>query len=232
MISRGERLKKSHLYPVRKKALGRLSKLSNGIYLILDSGILAAKKIFVVAHAAASAGADLIQMREKGPVTKEAFKTAATLKKIARKFSIPFIINDNVALAVASGADGLHIGQGDIDLALARRLMKKDSIIGVSVKNYKQAVEAKEAGADYVGVGAVFKTPIKSASRPKGFGLLKKIRRLNMPAFAIGGINHENISKVIEEGFKNIAVIRAVCAARDPYRATRRLKETLSLINI
>jgi len=197
------------------------------LYVILDRDIPGAN-IYDVARQAGKAGADIMQLRGKHSSQSKLFKTALALKKITKRARIPFIVNDDPALAVAVGADGLHIGRGDIDIGLARRLLGRDKLIGVSAKSYKQALAAKKAGADYLGIGPVFHTPIKRWLRPRGFGLLGKVRRLNIPAFAIGGINMNNISKVTAKGFKRIAVIRAVSAAKNPYLACKRLKVALA----
>ncbi|MBI4974950.1 MAG: thiamine phosphate synthase, partial [Candidatus Omnitrophica bacterium] len=121
----------------------------------------------------------------------------------------------------------LHIGRGDIDISLARTLMGRKKLIGVTVENLKSALEAKLKGADYLGVGPIFKTPIKPGIKPKGTRLLNAVKRVNMPFFAIGGIDCANIKKLTERGFKRIAVIRALCKARVPYIAALKLKEAL-----
>lgn len=210
MISKRELLKKSHLYA------------------ILDRDALSEKGMPRIARLALSGGADLIQFRDKGPASKREIATARAIRGIARRHKAPFIVNDNAGLALATGADGLHIGQGDIGISLARKLMGGNSLIGVSVKNYGQAVRAKAKGADYLGAGPVFKTPIKAHLKPKGFRFLKEIERVRMPFFAIGGINLKNAASLAREGFRNIAVIRSVCEARDASRAAKKLKEALS----
>jgi thiamine-phosphate pyrophosphorylase len=140
---------------------------------------------------------------------------------------VPFIINDRVELALAVGADGLHIGQGDIDISLAMRLLPKNKIVGVSVGNLKQAKKAVEEGADYLGAGPVFHTPIKKKVRQRGIAILKAVKRLGVSFFAIGGVDPVNIRRLTKIGVKRIAVIRAINEVKDPCVATRRLKEEI-----
>lgn len=208
MISKKNLLKRSHLYA------------------IVDRDIVG-NKILKTARLAASAGADMLQLRDKSSSLKEILKTARAIKIIAKRYGVPFIMNDRLDVAVAVDADGLHIGQGDIRISLAKKFMRKGKLIGVTVRNIKQAIRAKLEGASYVGAGPIFKTPIKSRIRPRGIALLYQIKKLKMPFFAIGGINCENIYKLAGTGFKNAAAIRAVCKARDPYAAVRNLKEAL-----
>ena len=196
------------------------------LYVILDRDIPGAN-IYAVARQAGKAGADIMQLRGKHSSQTKLFKTALALKKITKRARIPFIINDDPALTVAVGADGLHIGRGDIDIGLARRFLGKDKLIGVSAKSYKQALAAKKAGADYLGIGPVFRTPMKPGIKPKGIGLLEAVRKVDIPSFAIGGIDCTNIKKLTKRGFKRIAVIRALCKAKVPYIAARKLKEAL-----
>jgi len=181
----------------------------------------------LVARKALEAGADMLQLRDKSSAFAAALRRAKALKALAAPYGAPVIMNDRLDVAVAAGCDGLHIGRGDIDISLARKFFKKGAIVGVSAKTVAQAREAKKKGADYLGMGPIFKTPIKRDQKPKGSALLRAVRRLGIPVFAIGGIDRGNAAQLARQGFKKIAVIRAVCAAKDPYRATRRLKEAL-----
>jgi thiamine-phosphate pyrophosphorylase len=196
--------------------------------VIIDCGILDKKKAIRVSRAAASAGCDMLQLRCKDIDTLKAIKIARPIKAIALRRNIPFIINDRVEVASAVGAHGLHIGRGDIGVELAWRILKKGSLIGVSASNLSEARSAKAVGADYIGVGPVFKTPIKAFTKPIGIGTLKKIRSLGVPLFVIGGIGSNNIDILVSNGFKSIAVIRAVLDAKDPFKATLGLKKVLS----
>lgn len=196
--------------------------------VILDSGVLSERKMRLVARKALKGGADMLQLRDKSFDFAATLRRAKKLMALAARYGVPVMMNDRLDVAVASGCDGLHIGRGDIDISLARKFLKKGAIVGVSAKTVGQAREAKRKGADYVGMGPVFKTPIKRDQKPKGFAPLIAAQRFGIPVFAIGGINSGNAGQLARRGFKKIAVIRAVCAAKDPYRATRRLKEALN----
>ncbi|MFA5145827.1 MAG: thiamine phosphate synthase [Candidatus Omnitrophota bacterium] len=196
--------------------------------VILDRETLKGKDILRVAYEAARGGADMLQLRDKTPLSHANIDVARRLKKIAAGFRIPFIVNDNAAVALASGADGLHIGRGDISVKLARRLMGAAAILGVSAHTYGEAARASHDGADYIGAGPVFKTPIKSDMRPEGVDEIVKMERLKVPVFAIGGIDAGNTPWLAARGIRRIAVIRAVCAAHDVRAMTERLKEELS----
>jgi len=198
----------------------------SGLCVIIDMDILARDRALYITRAAVKAGADMIQLRSKGLDTVEALKTAKAIRRITLH-KAAFIVNDRLEVAVASDSDGIHIGLGDIDIKLAKKLLGQRKIVGVSASGFKKALSAKNEGASYLGVGPVFKTPIKRGKRPCGIGLLENIRKLKLPVFLIGGINERNIQKLTAKGFKRVAVIRAVIAANDPFQAVCRLKKAL-----
>jgi thiamine-phosphate pyrophosphorylase len=166
-------------------------------------------------------------LRDKRGEARDVARLAKAVKALAGKYHAIFIVNDRIEAAIASSADGIHIGQGDIDITLARRLLGRRKMIGLSVSNLTQAVKAMGDHPDYLGVGPVFKTPIKSDIRAKGIELLAKVKKLSTPLFAIGGINLKNIGSIKAAGVKRSAVIRAVCAARDPLREAAALRKAL-----
>lgn len=198
------------------------------LYAILDNQCLERRDIPKVAESVLSAGADLVQLRAKGSGFNEALSVAKEIRAIAKRYNAPFIMNDRVDIALCADADGLHIGQGDVDISLARKILGKDKLIGVSVDNIKQALKARRDGASYVAVGPIFRTPIKGSSKPRGFGLLNMLKKLGVPVFAIGGINRANLRQLVRRGFTNIAVIRALCKARDPYISAQKLKRGIT----
>ena len=179
------------------------------------------------ARSVVKAGVDIIQLRCKGQNTLEAIKAAVAIRRMTLGRTI-FIVNDRLDVAAASSADGLHIGNGDVSIRLARKLLGKKMIVGISASRLKEAMDAKKRGASYIGVGPVFKTPIKHGKSPVGARLLADIRKLNIPLFAIGGINEGNIKKLTSKGFKCVAVIRAVTEAPSPFLAAIRLKEAIA----
>lgn len=195
--------------------------------VIIDRGVLTRDRAIKTARAAVKAGADMIQLRCKESDTVEAVRTAIAIRRITLRKSV-FIVNDRPEVAAASGADGLHIGKGDVDINLARRLLGREKIIGVSASGVKAAGIAKRSGASYLGVGPIFKTPIKRCKRPIGVRRVAGIAKLDIPFFVIGGINEGNIKRLASNGIKRVAVIRAVSSASDPFLATRRLKEALA----
>jgi len=195
--------------------------------VIVDRGFLKPKEILKVAREAIRGGADVIQIRDKKSPVSEIVKAAMAVKRMAGPRGVPVIVNDRIEAAVAADADGLHIGQGDLDIKSARRILGKGKVIGVSVGTFEEARRAKSEGADYLGVGPIFKTPVKGEKKPKGLGLVEAVKRLDIPFFAIGGIDFKNARKLAKRGFRDIAVIRAVCRARNPAAAVKRLKEIL-----
>ncbi len=169
----------------------------------------------------------IIQLRDKVSDKKIVLETARILmKQLARAKSL-FIVNDHVDIAMLIDADGVHLGQTDLPLPAARKLLGRDKIIGISCLNLKQALLAQEQGADYLGVGPVFATSTKSEYAPLGRELVKSvIKSIKIPVFAIGGINEANITKVLSFGASRVAISSAICTASDLVLATR------SFINI
>jgi len=198
------------------------------LYVILDRDLLKGKDISRVARASLEGGADIIQLRAKGPCAGENLGLALKLARIAKKYGAPFIVNDDLGLAIASGSDGCHLGQGDMNIRAARKLLGAGKIIGASCGSISEAVRARAEGADYLGAGPVFKTPLKKTKAPRSGRFLSDMKRLGMPFFAIGGINASNVGKLRARGVRAVAVIRAVAFARSPRRAAAGLKEALA----
>ncbi|MDI6822125.1 MAG: thiamine phosphate synthase [Actinomycetota bacterium] len=178
-----------------------------------------------VARDAIAGGATVIQLREKDRYTRDILRIAAEIKKLTHRSGTLFIINDRIDIALAIDADGVHLGQEDMPLLYARRILGKEKIIGVSVGGIEEAVRAEREGADYLGVGSIFLTPSKSdAGQPVGLGTLSEIRSsVKTPIVAIGGITLNNIEDVLKAGADGVAVISAVACATDVKRATSEL---------
>jgi thiamine-phosphate pyrophosphorylase len=202
---------------------GRLGRLG-GLCVIVDSAALKGRDELDVAAQAIKGGARVIQFRDKHSARVRLLYVALWLKSLCAEKGALFIVNDHLDIALAVGADGLHLGQDDLPVGEARRLLPIDTLIGCSVAGVAQARRALAAGADYIGVGAIYPTPSKEDSRPVGLAALERVRaRVSLPLIAIGGINHTNVQEVIKAGADGVAVISAVLGADDVERATRRL---------
>ncbi|WP_321429016.1 thiamine phosphate synthase [uncultured Methanolobus sp.] len=190
-------------------------------YLVTDSGLSKAGTLSDVEKAVA-AGCRAIQYREKSISTKEMILEAAKIKEICGDESI-FLVNDRVDVALAVDADGVHIGQDDMPIETARRLLGPDKIIGLSVHNVEEALEAEKMGADYVGLGPIFNTSTKKdAGNSIGSENIRPVKdAIKIPVVAIGGINKENSESVIEGGADSLVAISAVVCSDDVGQETR-----------
>ena len=199
------------------------------LYVVIDQKTAGKKDLSEIAKKAVTGGADIIQLRfDKQELAAKILNTAAAIKKIAKRNKCLFIVNDRVDIACAIGADGVHLGQLDLPVKEARRLLGKDKIIGISTHSYKQAVDAQKKSVDYISVGPILRTPTKKEYMPVGLSLLKRVsKNIKTPFFAIGGINKHNIDRIIAAGANRIAVVRAVVSAKDAVRATKELKDKI-----
>ena len=199
------------------------------LYVVTDSQLSRGRSNAEVARMAYEGGADVVQLRMKNADGGAMLEQANLIRQCADEMCRLFIVNDRVDIAMASGADGVHLGQSDIPLETARRLMGDDAIIGISVDNVEQAVAAEEGGADYVGVGAVFQTSTKpDAMQGVGLGAVFEVRQaVDIPVVAIGGINRGNIQDVIRAGADSAAVVSAVVAQDDVAAAAHELRDLI-----
>jgi len=183
-----------------------------------------------VARESILGGATMVQLRDKNAGTREILEAALEIRDFTKRAGIPFIVNDRIDIAVAAGSDGVHLGQEDMPVDVARRILGRTRIIGISATNLEEAIEAQSRGADYLGVGPIFATPSKEdAAEPMGPAGLAEIRKqVRIPIVAIGGITEENAGEVIAAGADGIAVISAVAGASDMKKATCRLVGCLS----
>lgn len=182
-----------------------------------------------VARDAVEGGATLIQFREKNKNIQELIRIGLALKAITKRAEIPLIVNDFIDVALAIEADGVHLGQDDMPLVVARHILHPDMIIGVSVDNPKEAMEAEKDGADYLGVGPVFATlSKKDAGKPIGYQTINAIKKkVKIPVLGIGGINILNLEEVIKAGADGVAVISAVSNSENPKQTVRDLVEEI-----
>ena len=200
-----------------------------GLYLVTDRGLAGERSIEDLVRAAVRGGVSVVQLREKALETGEFVALARRLKAGLADVAVRLIINDRLDVVLASGADGIHIGQRDMAYDDARRLLGPEAIIGVSVETPEDAEEAERYDCDYLGVSPVFPTPTKTdVATFWGLEGLSRLRRRSQKVLvAIGGINSSNASDVLDAGADGIAVVSAICAARDPEAAAAELKEIL-----
>ncbi|MDO5715273.1 MAG: thiamine phosphate synthase [Tissierellia bacterium] len=171
-------------------------------------------------------GATILQLREKDLDFESFEKEANRIKRLCKKFEIPFIINDNVEIAKKVGADGVHVGQEDMACRTARDILGQDAIIGVSASSLEEAIQGEKDGADYLGVGAVFPTGSKEDASHVSIETLQEIcQAVSIPVIAIGGISKDNIQILKKSGIVGIAVISAIFSQEDIRKATRQLKQ-------
>lgn len=200
----------------------------DGLYVVLDRTAAAGRDLATVLDGALDGGARIIQLREKTWPSGTLFPVAARLLARCRAAGVPFIVNDRVDLAVAVGADGVHLGQDDLPPAAARALLRPGMILGLSTHSVAQAEAAQAAGADYVAVGSMYPTATKPEFQLVGPALVRELRpRIRVPLVAIGGITPDNAGEVIAAGADAVAVISAVCGAPDPAAAARRFVQVI-----
>ena len=201
------------------------------LYLVTDSEILKGRDFYKCIEDAIKAGVTMVQLREKNADGKEFLEKAIKLRQITKKYNVTFVINDRVDIAMIADADGVHVGQSDIDAMSIRKLIGEDKIIGVSARNVEEAKIAKENGADYLGIGAMFSTSTKDDAKEVTYETLKEIcEAVSIPVVAIGGITHDNIKELTGSKIDGIAVISAIYGANNIKNAASGLKEEISKI--
>ncbi len=208
-----------------------LDKNSLLLYAVTDRHWLNGVPLYEQVRQAILGGASFVQLREKELDQESFLQEAAGIQKLCRHYRVPFVINDNVDIARSIDADGVHVGQSDMEAGNVRALIGKDKILGVSAQTVGQAVLAEARGADYLGVGAVFQTGSKADADEVSFETLKAIcSAVRIPVIAIGGINRDNVLSLAGSGICGIAVISAIFAQKDVYSAAadlRRLTEKM-----
>lgn len=199
------------------------------LYVVTDSDLSRGRTDAEIARLAYEGGADAVQLRMKNADGRSMLAQAKEIARAAEEYNRFFFVNDRVDIAMASGADGVHLGQSDIPVEDARRMMGDDAIIGVSVHTVEQAREAIDGGADYLGVGSIFTTATKAdAVQAIGLGVVFQItQEFDVPVVAIGGINRGNIQDVIRAGADSAAVVSAVVAQDDPAAAAHELRDLI-----
>ena len=216
---------------LKKEAVMKFDKKSLLLYAVTDRAWTQNENLYSQVEKALKGGVTFLQIREK-KLPKQEFKTEAEeLKTLAKKYAVPFVVNDDVLLAKEIDADGVHIGQDDMTAREARRILGSDKIIGVSVQTVSQAILAEHQGADYLGVGAVFPTGSKLDAVEVPHEVLREIcESVKIPVVAIGGITQENVNLLSDSKISGIAVISAIFAQTDIQNAARNLFYKTKLI--
>lgn len=202
----------------------RLDKKHMLLYAVTDRAWVGTKNLYEQVKEALENGVTCVQLREKELNESDFLKEAKQISALCKEYKVPFIVNDNVNIAIACKADGIHIGQEDMELTNVRKLVGEDMIIGVSAHTVEEAIKAQEGGADYIGIGAVFATSTKTDVDVLSFETIRSIcEAVDIPTVAIGGIKKDNICKLKGSGIDGVAVVSAIFAAKDIATATKEL---------
>jgi len=206
-----------------------MKKLDTTMYFITDSTNYSEEEFLRRVEEACKGGITLLQLREKERTTREYLSLAEKVHKITMRYDIPLIIDDRVDVALAVNAEGVHVGQSDMPVAIARKLMGTDKIVGATAKTVPQAVEAYEQGADYLGVGAIYPTTTKVKTVLTSVDTLKEIvKAVPIKVNAIGGLNKDNIHVLKGSGIDGICAVSAIMKAADPCIAAKELREAFN----
>ncbi|MBI4339093.1 MAG: thiamine phosphate synthase [Chloroflexi bacterium] len=209
----------------RKAAASRVA----GLYVIVDPQLTGGRDVVEVARAALRGGASAVQLRDKVHDKGDQLPVARKLRDLCEQYGAAFIVNDHADLAVVADAHGLHVGQHDLPVPEARRVLHPHQFVGTSNALLQEAMASVTQGADYIAVGAIFGSTSKDNTRPAGLAGLRQARQAlrNVPVVAIGGITVDNVDAVLEAGAHGICVISAVCLAEDPEAAAHVLAERI-----
>ena len=203
--------------------------LDYSLYLVTDRRLSLGRSTVEVVAAAVSGGVTCVQLREKHCSTREFLEEARRVRELLAGTGVPLIINDRLDVALAVAADGVHLGQNDMHLSDARRLVGERLVIGISAESVADAIRAEAEGADYIGVSPVFTTPTKmDTAPPLGLEGLREIRRaVSLPLVAIGSIRHDNAAEVLRAGADGLAVVSAIVSAPCPRTAAAGLRQRI-----
>ncbi len=217
------------LYAIERTLLSKLLRKDKiksipGLYVIIDTQALKGRGHVEVASQAIRGGARTVQLRDKLQSKKELLTIAQELKNLCAEHNVLFVMNDYLDLALASDADGLHLGQNDLPIKLARKLLPMDKILGCSTTTVDQAIAAESEGADYIAAGSIYPTSSKETAKLIGLEGLSQIRKaISLPLVAIGGITEDNTAEVLTAGADSVAVISAILQAESPEKAARQV---------
>jgi len=202
------------------------------VYLVTGESLSAGRTTVEIVEDAIAGGVSVVQLRDKDRPVRERYETGQRIRELTRDADVPLIVNDRVDLAALLSADGVHLGDDDLPVRAARRLLGEGAIVGRSVSTVEEAVEAEAAGADYLGVGTVYRTGSKDDIPEETHGVGPErvadiAATVEVPIVGIGGVTAENASEVVEAGADGVAVITEVTRAEDPEAATAALRETV-----
>ena len=218
-----------NLYTIEQSLLSKLlrrdkTKRISGLYAIIDTQALKGRSPIEAASQAICGGAKVIQLRDKIMSKKELLPITRQLRNLCAEHNVLFIVNDHLDLVIAAGADGLHLGQDDLPVKAARKLLPIDKILGCSTTTADQAITAQSEGADYIAVGSIYPTPSKETAEVVGLETLRQIRQaITLPLVAIGGINKDSAGEAMTAGADSVAVISAVLGAENIEEAARQI---------
>lgn len=201
------------------------------LYLVTDSEILANRDFYSSIEDAIKSGVTIVQLREKYASGRDFLEKALELRQITKKYGVRFIINDRVDIAMISDADGVHVGQSDIDAKSVRKLIGSDKIVGVSARTLEEAKKAKSDGADYIGIGAVFSTSTKLDAKSVNIETIEQItKEVDIPSVLIGGINLSNIDKLKHLDVDGYAVVSAILKSDDISMQAKKWSDKINMM--
>lgn len=201
------------------------------LYLVTNRDKLSDEEFFDVIEKSLKGGVTLVQLREKNAPAREVIEIAKKLKKLCHSYDVPLLVDDRVDIALAADLDGVHLGNEDMDVADARKILGDDKIIGSTAKTLDWAIAEEKKGADYLGVGAIFETKTHVKTTRTSVDTLKEINQnISIPTVAIGGLNYENIDILKDSGASGISVVRAIMDSKNPEEDARKLFEKTKTI--
>ena len=207
------------------------TRLRLGLYLITDASLIHDLTVPEAVEKAILGGLKLVQYREKNLSPSKCYEVAEMLRRLTRKAGAIFIVNDDVSLALAVDADGVHLGQEDLPIQEARKILGHRKLIGVSTHSVQEALAAEQAGADYIGLGPIYSTTTKQTRPPLGCGVIRRaIEEVKIPVFAIGGINRTNLREVLMAGATGVAIVSVILNDPDITQASRDLLELVASV--
>ena len=208
----------------------KLTNIDYSLYLVTDRDLARGRSTFEIVKAAVDGGVTVVQLREKHCSTREFIEQALAIKNFLKSRKVPLIINDRLDVAQAVKADGVHLGQTDMPLEMAKDILGDSMLIGISAESIEDAIAAEKGGADYLGVSPIYTTSTKTDTAPPlGLAGLREIRKaVSLSLVGIGGLNKENSAEAIRSGADGVAVVSAIVAADDPKAAAIELKQVIT----